>query len=286
MISAHYSRKCQCRTQKRKFSGGRSGRSFGKFHCLSRHIAATVLLPLQAQIVEFLAQNDMEKAREALGKMTGLDEKIRSFNGDKVEVYIDISEQTRPDEGQTEPTEQVQPEKPVIKVKPDSVMETYEKVIIDACRRMDFDPAVMWTLLAIESNFSKDPVVVQKRTKCLGPWQHQPEHYIHYRKADGTPYNPFDIHDACEVTVRIMQDNITATGSMEKAIRMYCSGSRFLNMPYEKLPKAVRNYPDKYRRLYPAAKVRFASSSPCCSCSRRSILGIRQNRVEMHVRDF
>ena len=52
MISAHYSTKCQCRTQKRKFSGGRSGRSFGKFHCLSHHIAATVLLPRQERMVE------------------------------------------------------------------------------------------------------------------------------------------------------------------------------------------------------------------------------------------
>lgn len=213
---------------------------------------------LQAQMDEFLAQNDAEKARETLSKMIELDEKIRSFSVDEMEIYIDISEQPKPYEGQTEPIKQEQPEQPVVKVKSDDVMETYEKVVIDTCKRMDFDPAVIWTLLAIESNFSKDPVVVQKRTKCLGPWQHQPEHYIHYRKADGTPYNPFDIRDACEVTVRIMQDNLAVTGSMEKAIRMYCSGSRYLDTPYEKLPESVKSYLNKYSRLYPASKVRFA----------------------------
>ena len=192
--------------------------------------------------------------------MTELDRKIRSFSKEEVEVYIDISEQPKSEKDQTATTEQIQPEpeKPVVKVKSDDVMETYEKVVIDTCKRMNFDPAVIWTLLAIESNFSKDPVVVQKRTKCLGPWQHQPEHYIYYRKADGTPYNPFDIHDACEVTVRIMQDNLSATGNMDKAIRMYCSGSRFLNTSYGKLPKSVKGYLDKYRKIYPEAKVRFA----------------------------
>jgi hypothetical protein len=218
---------------------------------------------LQAQMSEFVAQHDVQKAKEILGKMTELDEKIRSFSKDAVEVYMEVSEQPKPEKGQKLAAEQPQPEpeKPVVKTKPDNVIEKYEQVVIDTCKRMDFDPAVIWTLLAIESNFSKDPVVVQKRTKCLGPWQHQPEHYIHYRKADGTPYNPFDISDACEVTVRIMQDNLAVTGSMEKAIRMYCSGSRFLNTPYEKLPKAVKNYLDKYSRLYPASKVRFTRRS-------------------------
>ncbi|MFC1716936.1 hypothetical protein ACFL6S_24930 [Candidatus Poribacteria bacterium] len=218
---------------------------------------------LQAQMGEFLAQDDVEKAKQVLSKMTELDEKICSFSKDAVEVYIEVSEQPETEKDQTLVTEQIQPEpeNPVVKVKSNDVMETYEKVVIDTCKRMDFDPAVIWTILAIESNFSKDPVVIQKRTKCLGPWQHQPEHYIHYRKVDGTPYSPFDIRDSCEVTVRIMKDNLAITGSMEKAIRMYCSGSRFLNTPYEKLPKAVRNYLDKYGRLYPTAKVRFVKHS-------------------------
>ena len=228
--------------------------------CLEEAMLRLQIEVLQAQIVEFLAQDDVGKAREILSKMTELDDRIRSFSKDEVEVYIEVSEQTKSDEGPKEPTEQIlpEPEKPIVMVKPGDVMETYKKVVIDTCRRMDFDPAAIWTLLAIESNFSKDPVVVQKRTKCLGPWQHQPEHYIHYRKADGTPYNPFDVSDACEVTVRIMQDNITATGSMEKAIRMYCSGSRYLDTPHGKLPKSVKSYLGKFREIYPQAKVKFA----------------------------
>ena len=77
---------------------------------------------LQAQMVEFLAQNDMEKAKDVLGKMTELDEKIRSFSKDEVEVYIEISKQPKPEKAQTATTEQIQPDKPVVKTNPDDVM--------------------------------------------------------------------------------------------------------------------------------------------------------------------
>lgn len=205
---------------------------------------------LKAQVDEFLAQKNIGKASLILGEMVKLDEKIQLLSEDGVSVYANISEQRETDtDGNGKPQNAV--------TTSDDVLGKYEKTIIEVCAEMEFDPAVIWTILAIESNFSEDPVVVQRKSKCLGPWQHQPEHYIHYRKADGTPYNPFDIRDACKVTVKILEDNLAATGDLEKSIRMYASGSKYLDTPYEQLPRSIRDYLDKFERIYPEAKARF-----------------------------
>jgi len=208
---------------------------------------------LKSEMDEVLARNDLDKARFILEEMTKLDAKIRSVSQAKPVLFREVEEKP--------PKERVQKyekaNQSFIAESANDVFSKYEKVIIDVCRRMDMDPAVIWTLLEIESNVSEDPVVVQKRTKCLGPWQHQPEHYKHYRKKDGEPYNPFDIYDACEVTVKILKDNLAVTGNLEKSIRMYASGSRYLNTPYGKLPKALRDYLSKFKRRYPKAKAKF-----------------------------
>jgi len=205
---------------------------------------------LKAQMDEFLALKNVDKARFILEEMVKLDEKIQLLSEDGVSVYANISEKRETDtDGNGKPQNAV--------TTSDDVLGKYEKTIIEVCAEMEFDPAVIWTILAIESNFSEDPVVVQRKSKCLGPWQHQPEHYIHYRKADGTPYNPFDIRDACEVTVSILEDNLAVTGDLEKSIRMYASGSKYLDTLYEQLPRSTRDYLDKFERIYPEAKARF-----------------------------
>ena len=205
---------------------------------------------LKAQMDEFLAQKNIDKASLILREMVELDEKIQLLSEDGVSVYANISEQRETDkDGNGKPRNAV--------TTSDDVLGKYEKTIIEVCVEMEFDPAVIWTILAIESNFSEDPVVVQRKSKCLGPWQHQPEHYIHYRKADGTPYNPFDIRDACEVTLRILGDNLEVTGDLEKSIRMYASGSKYLDTPYEQLPRSIKDYLGKFKRIYPEAKARF-----------------------------
>ncbi|MBD3183110.1 hypothetical protein GF312_12520 [Candidatus Poribacteria bacterium] len=211
---------------------------------------------LKAQMDKLIAEGKLTKAKVLLGEMVELDERI-SYMDEKNRIT-----QTRAVQQETEYIYQ-KPEKPESEIynKSESSIERYERVISETCRRMNFEPAVIWTLLAIESNFSEDPVVIQRRTKCLGPWQHQPEHYKHYRKADGSPYNPFDINDACEVTVKIMKDNIRSTGSLEKSIRMYASGTRYLDRPYDQLPGSLKQYLNKFKRLYPEAKTRFYRES-------------------------
>ena len=206
---------------------------------------------LKAQMDELLIQKDIDKARLVLEEMVKLDNEIQSLNEDEISVYTDTLEM---DIEQSK--EHNEPSHNVIKTS-DDVLGKYERTIAEVCAERGFDPAVIWTILAIESNFSEDPVVVQRKSKCLGPWQHQPEHYIHYRNPDGTPYNPFNIRDACEVTVRILEDNLAVTGSLEKSIRMYASGSRYLDTPYKKLPASIRNYLDKFGRIYPEAMARF-----------------------------
>ena len=212
---------------------------------------------LKAQIDELLTNNKLAEAKELLTKMEELDQKITPVdsNHQTTKAQIAISgKKAVPEDGERAKRQR----KTVMTAVPNSALGIYETTIQSVCQKMKFDPAVIWTLLAIESNFTADPVVVQKKTKCLGPWQHQPEQYIHYRKADGSPYNPFDIRDSCEVTVRIMKDNLAATGSLEKSIRMYASGTRYLNTPYSNLPKSLRAYLDKFRAIYPGARARFA----------------------------
>jgi len=206
---------------------------------------------LKAQMDELLSQKDIDKARMVLEEMVELDGKIQSLSEDGISAYTNTPEMD------TNQGKKPHVSSHRITKTSDDVLGNYEKTIVEICAERGFDPAVIWAILAIESNFSEDPVVVQRKSKCLGPWQHQPEHYIHYRKADGTPYNPFNIHDACEVTVRILEDNLAVTGSLEKSIRMYASGSRYLDTPYKQLPASIRNYLDKFRRIYPEARARF-----------------------------
>ena len=214
---------------------------------------------LKAQMNQISPEDNIEKARSILRSMVELDEKIRALGGGRADVYMEVREQQEakecPGKEYGECMKNPAPE-PIAETS-DNILVRYEKVVLNVCTKMGFDPAVIWTLLAIESNFSEDPVVIQKQTKCLGPWQHQPEHYIHYRKPDGTPYNPFDIYDACEVTVKILKDNLAASGTLEKGIRMYASGYRYVDTSYEQLPKAVKAYLDKFNHLYPKAKARF-----------------------------
>ena len=138
----------------------------------------------------------------------------------------------------------------------------YIKVINEVCsgqEQANTMQAVLYTFLEIESTFSEKLDVKSKNIHIWGPWQVRLE-YFDFFSTEENKLDRFKLEDNCLVTLLLTQHNFKIQGgNFEATIMMYFSGYKYLNTPYEKLPRLTKKYVDDFNKLYPVAKQKFGA---------------------------